>query len=528
VTQIDQPDRYGVHFDETFDIIVVGYGFAGGTAAIEASDRGSSVLLAEKMPDPGGISITAGGGIRIADNADDAFAYLKASCDGRTDDAILRVFADEMISLADYIRSLAKVNDAVCEARHHPGNYPYPGFETFGAIEIASVPGFDPRVGYPHVQGRNRGPLLFKVVEDNVNKRAIEVRLGCTARRLTTDGSGNVTGVTLEKDGTLRRVRARKGVILACGGFEANREMQRQYWQISPVHSAASRGNTGDGIRMAQDVGADLWHMWHFHGSYGMVHPDPKHATSFRMKRLPDWRPEGTIDGRKLPANLGKAVKMSWIVLNKRGRRFMNEAPPYVQDTGHRPLDLYDAQTQSFPNIPAYVVIDEEGRKMYPLGQAVYNDRAAEPYVWSNDNLQEVELGILKQANSVAELAKYIGASQAAVQATLERWNGQCERGHDDDFDRPAAMMMPIRTAPFYIAEVWPVVSNTQGGPRHDARQRVLNTYGAPIPRLFEAGELGSIWGSLYLGGGNLSECFITGRIAAREANALADLASSD
>lgn len=517
----NQPDKFGNHFDEEFDIIVVGYGFAGGAAAIEASDQGCSVLLAEKMPDPGGISITAGGGIRIADDADDAFAYLQASCDDRTDDAILRVFADELIGLADYIRGLAEVNNAVCEARHHPGNYPFPGFDTFAAIEIAEVPGFDPRTGYPHVQGRNRGPLLFKVVEDNVNNRAIEVRVEYAAQRLTTDGTGNVTGVTFQKDGALHRVRARKGVILACGGFEANSEMQKQYWQINPVHSAANRGNTGDGIRMAQDVGADLWHMWHFHGSYGMLHPDPTHATCFRMKRLPDWRPEGTIDGAKVPANLSKAVKMSWIVLNKRGKRFMNEAPPYVQDTGHRPLDLYDPQTQSFPNIPAYVVIDDDGRKMYPLGQAVHNDREAEPYIWSDDNLKEVQSGILKQANSVKELAECIGVSEETIQETLDRWNAQCERSNDDDFDRPAEMMMPIQNAPFYVAEVWPVVSNTQGGPRHDTRQRILNTYGEPIPRLFEAGELGSIWGNLYLGGGNLSECFISGRIAAREAAAL-------
>ena len=241
------------------------------------------------------------------------------------------------------------------------------------------------------------------------------------------------------------------------------------------------------------------------------------------MKRLPDWRPEGVIDGEKVPANLSKAVKMSWIVLNKKGKRFMNEAPPYAQDTGHRPLDQYDAQTQSFPNIPAYVVIDEEGRKMYPLGQAVYNDREAEPYIWSDDNLKEVQIGILKQANTVADLAEHIGVPEDTVQASLDRWNAQCERGEDDDFDRPAEMMVPVRKPPFYVAEVWPVVSNTQGGPRHDTEQRVLNTYGEPIPRLFEAGELGSIWGSLYLGGGNLSECFITGRIAAREAAALTE-----
>ena len=82
--------------------------------------------------------------------------------------------------------------------------------------------------------------------------------------------------------------------------------------------------------------------------------------------------------------------------------------------------------------------------------------------------------------------------------------------------------MMPIETPPYYYAEAWPLVSNTQGGPVHDARQRIIDVYGAPIPRLFAAGELGSVFGHLYLGGGNLSECFVGGRCAGREAAAMA------
>jgi succinate dehydrogenase/fumarate reductase flavoprotein subunit len=77
---------------------------------------------------------------------------------------------------------------------------------------------------------------------------------------------------------------------------------------------------------------------------------------------------------------------------------------------------------------------------------------------------------------------------------------------------------MPIATPPFYFGEVWPVVSNTQGGPVHDSSQRVLNPFAEPIPGLYVAGELGSIWGHLYLSGGNLAECFITGRIAGTHA----------
>jgi len=299
--------------------------------------------------------------------------------------------------------------------------------------------------------------------------------------------------------------------VLACGGFEADHAMQRQYWQFNPVLPAVSLANTGDGIRMAVEVGADLWHMWHFHGSYGFRHPDPAYPVGLRMKRLPDWTP-----GSKPPD-----VQMSWILLSKAGRRFMNECPPYVQDTGHRPLDVFDPVTQTFPYVPAYALVDEEGRKMYPLAKMVFNDRAAKVYDWSNDNLKEVELGLLHKAETVAELARKMRVDETVLSATLDRWNAQCARGEDEDFGRSAGTMTPVKTPPFYFGEIWPVVSNTQGGPVHDTRQRIVNPYGEPIPRLFEAGELGSIWGHLYLSGGNLSECFITGRIAGREAATL-------
>jgi predicted oxidoreductase len=100
--------------------------------------------------------------------------------------------------------------------------------------------------------------------------------------------------------------------------------------------------------------------------------------------------------------------------------------------------------------------------------------------------------------------------------------NAGCAAGRDEAHGRPANTMVPIATPPDYVGEIWPVVSNTQGGPVHDAVQRVLDPYGEPIARLYEAGEVGSIWGHLYLSGANLSECFIGGRIAGRHIAALA------
>ena len=158
---------------------------------------------------------------------------------------------------------------------------------------------------------------------------------------------------------------------------------------------------------------------------------------------------------------------------------------------------------------------------MYPLGMPCYNARGID-FKWSADNLAEVESGLLKRADSIAELASIIGADAAVLEETLARWNGSCEREEDREFGRMPGSFVPIRTPPFYTAEIWPVVSNTQGGPVHNACQQVISATGQAIPRLYAAGELGSAFGHLYMSGSNIAECFVTGDIAGREAASLA------
>ena len=173
-----------------------------------------------------------------------------------------------------------------------------------------------------------------------------------------------------------------------------------------------------------------------------------------------------------------------------------------------------------FPALPAYMLFDDEGRRMYPVAKSFVNDHEIAPYDWSDDNLREVELGILKRADSIPELARRMEVAEPVLRETLERWNALCASGADDGFGRPAPTRRPVAKAPYYFGEVWPVVSNTQGGLVHDVEQRVLNPFGEPIAHLHVAGELGSIWGFLYLSGGNLAECFVSGRIAGENAAA--------
>jgi len=497
-------------WDLETDVVVVGYGYAGAVAAIEAHDAGAEVLLIEKMSMPGGISICSGGGIRITRDVESAFTYLKASCGGLTPDPVLRVFAEGMAEAEGYMADLAKICDARITHIDYPGNYPFPGYRDLGFCMIGEISGFDPLAHYPHVRGLRGGARHFKVMEDNIGRRGIRVMSGTPVERLISTPDGRIAGVLARRGSQLGAVKARRGVVLACGGFEAAEDLKRQFLQGEPFLTAAYLGNTGDGIRMAQDVGAALWHMWNVHGTYGFRHPDPAYPYGLRTWRLPDWNQEIPI----LPE-----ADMAWIVIDRSGRRYMDEYPPYFHDTGHRPMQASHEASQSYPRIPSYLIFDDEGRRLYPMAMPAYNDPAVS-FDWSEDNLAEVELGILRRSDTVEEMAVGIGVDPRVLVETIDGWNACCDRGRDRDFGRRPETMRALRTPPFFVGQVWPVVSNTQGGPVHDGGWRVLDPFGHPIPGLWEAGELGGIFGHLYLAGGNLAECYIGGWHAGRGAAA--------
>ena len=500
-------------WDEAADVVVVGYGYAGAVAAIEAHDAGADVLLIEKMPDPGGISITSGGNVRIVEDAEEGFRHLQATNAATTPDPVLRALAAGMADIPAYFENLARVSGATINRRQADGNYPFPGTKTFGYVSIDHVPGFDAERTYPFVSSyvpihRAAGVRLFKVLEDNVSSRRLRIALSTPAARLITGVQGDICGVVAQRDGRVLAIKARRAVVLACGGFEANPEMQRQYWQEKPVLNAAYMGNTGDGILMAQAVGAALWHMWHYHGVYGFKHPDPAYPFGIRPKRLPDW-----IPGESARPD----VKVPWIIVDRRGCRYMNEYQPYTQDTTWRAMAVFDGQSMTYPRIPSYMIMDEPGRGAYPVASPTFNDRRFK-FAWSEKTLRELESRILRKCNSHSELAAAMKMREEVLASTIAQWNAACEAGEDTAYGRPPTSMLKIATPPYYCAEVWPVCSNTHGGPVHDAEQRILNALGEPIPRLFAAGELGGVFGHLYMSGGNLAECFVGGWTAGRNA----------
>jgi hypothetical protein len=195
----------------------------------------------------------------------------------------------------------------------------------------------------------------------------------------------------------------------------------------------------------------------------------------------------------------------------------MNEYEPYMQDTGHRAFEGFDFAQGRAPRIPAVLIADADGDALYPLSAPTWHD-ATVAAGFGTLSARDFDEAVIGRFASLGEIAARFGLDPAVLAAEVAAWNVLAESGAEDRFGRPARGRAPIRRPPFRAAPVVPIVSNTQGGPAHDEDQRVLDPFGVPIPGLFEAGEIGSVFGHIYMSGGNLAECFVGGRIAGRNA----------
>jgi succinate dehydrogenase/fumarate reductase flavoprotein subunit len=330
-----------------------------------------------------------------------------------------------------------------------------------------------------------------------VEERGILVRHQARCTRLITDADGNVVGVLAKgPEGSDVVASARRAVVLTCGGFAYNAEMQMDYVG-TPLNAFGPPGrNTGDGIKMALAVGADLWHMNAVVGPYGYKVDGYDAAFHHRM---PSAR---------------------YIYLDQNGRRFLNEMgiEHHACTLASLAFDPTWAST-TYPRIPSYVIFDERTRRDGPIcsGNSGYNRR----FAWSEDNSAEIEKGWIKRANTIEDLANQLELPVNAVVDEIGRFGRYCAEGNDPQFGRQPEYLLPLDSPPYYGVAIWPTLLNTQGGPRRDKHARVLDPFGQPIPGLFSAGELGSMWGMLYPGAGNVSEALIFGRIAGANAAAV-------
>jgi succinate dehydrogenase/fumarate reductase flavoprotein subunit len=401
---------------------------------------------------------------------------------------MIKVWSEEMCQNNDWLRSLGGDPQ---EHQHPPAG-----------IEFPDLPGSDcvhkfhdgPTYGYSYT---------WQLFERLVKQRPIPILYETPGRELIQDGiTKEILGVRALKGNQSVNVKARKGVVLTCGGFENNQQMIRDYLPGVPYcYTSGSPYNEGDGITMAMSVGADLWHMNNFAGP-SLALKVPEVRTSFSMQAL----------------HYSKETPGGMIVVGPDGRRFADEK----FRTRHGKVPMNGKWMPLATPCPMYQIFDHTLFSAGPLydGHPSHGwTQIVERYDWSKDNSAELAKGWIKTADNLASLAALVGLNPATLQETVGRWNGMCEAKRDADFGR-TLMVAPIVRGPFYAIELSPSMLNTQGGPRRDEKARIVRPDGSPIPRLYSAGELGSIYSYLYQGTGNIGECLAFGRVSGRNAAA--------
>ena len=488
-------------WDEEFDVVVVGYGGAGAAAAIAAHDAGAKVLILEKMTTGGGNTAVSGGGFLCPTNAKDAETYLTAIfdyCSSEIDKEMIKVFSEEAVKNTDWIKSLRAGTEV--EVYGYAGYPELPGSDSAEKMHVVSPNGLT-----------SASAALFDLLSYAVEEeRGIEVYFETPAKRLVQNCEGEILGVIAEYQGKETAIKATRGVILTTGGHENDASLLKNHASGWPIHFLGNPGNTGDGTRMAQKVGADLWHMNGLSCPLGMYFPD--------------------FEASFFPYILG----INYIYVDQFAKRFVNEKGVDIH-AWITAVNFYDDEHLRYPRIPCYVIFDETCRLAGPLWVGVgYNNGR---YNWSKDNSVELEKGWIVQGETIAELAEKLGLDAAELEATVAMWNSDVSQGHDPLFGRPVEVpeeerptnielaedfvrAAPIETAPYYAVELYPTLLNTQGGPRRNINAQIVDPFGAPIPRLYSAGELGSMWGTIYQGASNIGECLVYGRIAGKNAAA--------
>ncbi|MBI4295806.1 MAG: FAD-dependent oxidoreductase [Chloroflexi bacterium] len=480
--------------DMESDVVIVGAGGAGGAAAIAAHDAGAKVIILEKMPEPGGNTrLSQASWFCPAPDPEtqaQAINYTETLCLGNTDREVVQAYVQEATRTKTWIEGLGASTKLTRFLQVRYPQITHPSWPNF--------PGAKAQVNYRlsyEADLEYFGQKLWELLASHLERRDIKITCNTPAKELVTNEKGEVIGVIAERDGQRISVRAKRAVVLTCGGFEFNETMKEEYLPFKPIYAAGNPGNTGDGIVMAEKVGAALWHMTIHVGGFGFKAPE-----------------------YDAPFGAGTSfVFPGFIYVNKDGKRFTNELGRETHFQWQA-LMFFDSKKPGYPTIPLYSIFDRENICRGPLS-AMASARN-KVYQWSLDNSAEIAKGWIKQGKTIRELAKQISVDEATMENTVAKYNEHCKAGVDVDFHRARETMAPIKEPPYYAMELWPTMVNTMGGPRRDGKARIINTSGQPIPRLYSAGELGSLWGFLYPGGGNVGEVLAVGRIAGRNAAA--------
>ena len=460
------------------DVLVIGCGPAGVSAAISAHDEGARVLVVEKLAQGGGNALFAGGFLWDVSGAE-AVRHVETLFFGKTDRSVAEAYVRGLNGLRTWIGELG--GEAVTVS-------PPPG--SFPAVlpSWPHVPGSD-GVEYWVVGGRpalRRGEALWHLLSAGLATRGISVLYGHAAAGLVTPDGDRVAGAAVTSDGRRLQVTAAGGVILACGGFEADSYFKDAFLPVPHLQRVGHGGNTGDAITLAEQAGAALWHMSEFFGWYGFKAAE--HEAAFAI----DFH--------------GPA----FLMVNAAGRRFSDETGYEVHER-LRGLVNVNPATGYYAALPAWGICDSTTLRAGPLNGVVGTPNN---YRWSADNLAEVRKGWIIRAGSPEDLAGRIGLDPYVLSRTLADFNEAARSGRDEEFGRRPEYISALDLTDLYAIELWPAAATTSGGPRRDGRARVLRRDGNPVPGLYAAGGAGTVWGPFTHSGGGLTDALVFGRVA--------------
>jgi 3-oxosteroid 1-dehydrogenase len=549
-------------WNHTTDVLVVGSGGGGMTAALTARDRGADVLVIEKSGLYGGSTAMSGGSIWIPNNhlmkkaglpdsPEEALTYLKAVTAGKVSDERQRAYIENAPEMVSYLEEKSHVRFQIVPG--YSDYYPnFQGSRPGGGRTIEAVP-FDVRkLGRaraelrptPHqarvfgrmmataydahrlldssMLGRMRAARVFALYVLNpfrslssidtrrtlgnalvgrlrlsLADRQVPVWLNTSASHLIVE-SGRVIGLEAQKGGQSVRIRANKAVVLAAGGFAHNKAMREKYQRqpITDAWTVASPADYGDGIQMGLELGATLEFMddaW--------------------------WMPTSLAPGEEMPVmSIVDRSLPGCIIVNKQGRRFTNEAAPYIDVVKSQ----YSDHLRQGGAIPAYFIMDGRFRSKYPAGPMLP--------VYTPKRL--ISNGYMKVADTLESLAEKCGIDPQGLAAEVKKFNGYAVAGKDLDFKkgdttidrfysdpsvRPNPCLGPLGKPPYYAIELWPGDLGTKGGLVTDAQARVLRQGGSPIEGLCATGNCSAaVMGNSYAGAGaTIGPSMVFGYIAA-------------
>ncbi|MGE0231294.1 MAG: FAD-dependent oxidoreductase [Flavobacteriaceae bacterium] len=457
------------------DVLVVGAGLAGHCAALSAREAGASVLLVEKMADYGGSSLMSG--------ASFAFAGTSQQKDQGIEDTP-ELLREDLLEVGGH-----KNDPALVEL------YVDNQLDTYGWLKRAGVE-FHPVQLSSNMSAARGHPTfprqVFDVLHPRLAEAGIEYAAGTAAKALRADAAGKVRDVELSVGGEGRKLRVDRGIVLTTGGFARSDDLVQKFVpDQAPALRYGGEGSTGDGIRMAWALGADVADVGYVKATFGIAMPDFPGSN----RRYDGERP------------LLHAMYRGGIIVNREARRFISEANSYKT--------LGDASLKQ-PGALGFQIFDQN-----IMDQSIKTPK-------THDYAGALELGVLRQADSIAGLAREVGLDPDTLVETVDRYNASVDAGGDRELGRMTLAMgvgklVRLDRAPFYIFPCAPSLFTTYGGLKVNERLEVVHVEGHALAGLYAAGEvMGGFHGKGYMSGSANGKCAVFGRISGRNA-ALSD-----